>query len=84
MILAGADQLDSVEDGRALGGRVARVVQPHHGETRDALPGAGLSDDPERLTPLDGERDAVDRLDDAVIRSELGAKVLDLEQRHLS
>ena len=67
---------------RALRHRVARLVQTHHGQARDALPRSRLTDDPERRAPLDRERDAVDRLHDAVVGAKLGAEVLDLEQRH--
>ena len=45
------------------------------------LPRPGLADDPERLAALDAERDAVDRLDDAVVGLEVDLEVLDLEQR---
>ena len=37
---------------------------------------------PERLALLDGEADAVDGLDDAVVGAEVRLEVVDLEQRH--
>ena len=46
------------------------------------LPRARLADDAERLALLDREADAVDGLDDAVVRAEVGLQVLDLEERH--
>ena len=61
-------------------GRIGRAVdQPHHGQARDALAGAGLADDAERLAFLDREADAVDRLDDAVVRPERRPEIRDLE-----
>ena len=46
----------------------------------DALAAAGLADDPERLARLDRERDAVDRLDDAVLGLEADPQIVDREQ----
>src|SRR5262249_32036420 len=46
-------------------------VQTHDGQARDALPGAGLADDAERLPLLDRERHTVDGLDDAVVGVEM-------------
>jgi hypothetical protein len=75
-------QVDAVEERLALGDRVAWVVQAHDRKARDALAAAGLADDPERLPLLDGEADAVDGLDDAVVRAEARPQVPDFEQRH--
>ena len=56
------------------------VRQAHRRERGDALPGAGLAHNPERLTPVHGEREAVDGLDDPVRGREMDAEVLDLQQ----
>ena len=81
-ILARGEQVLAVEHRLAARGRVARVVQAHDRERRDALAAPGLADDPERLVSVDRERDAVHRLDDAVVGLEARAQVADLEERH--
>ena len=81
-ILARGEQVLAVEHRLAARRRVARVVQAHDRERRDALAAAGLADDPERLASVDRERDAVHRLDDAVVGLEARAQVADLEERH--
>ena len=55
------------------------VVQAHDRLRRDALAGAGLADDAEGLAALDGEGDAVDGADEAVLGGELDLEVADLE-----
>ena len=57
-------------------------LQPHDRQARDALPAAGLADDPECLPALDGEVDAFHRLDEAVVGAEARAQVANLEKRH--
>ena len=52
------------------------VDEPHHRQERDALAGAGLPHDPERLARAQRERDAVDRLDQAVFRREMDLRSL--------
>src|SRR5207245_4957037 len=64
--------------------RVRARVEPHDRETGDALAGAGLADDAERLALLDLEADSVDGLDDAVVGTEMSLEVIDLEQRQRS
>jgi hypothetical protein len=56
--------------------------QAHERERRDRLPAARLADDSERLALVDLEADAVDGPDHAVAREEMGAQIVDLEQRH--
>ena len=77
--LARAEHLLALEEHRAPDGRLPRIDEAHHGEERDALPRAGLADDAERLPLVQLEADAGDRLDDAVVRPERGAEVLDFE-----
>ena len=57
---------------------------PHRRERGDALPAARLADEAERLARPDVERDAVDRVDEAALRLEADAEVLDLEERRLA
>src|SRR4029453_11924783 len=64
---------------RDLGPR--RADEAHDREERDALAGARFAHDAERLAGGDGERDAVDGLDDAVLGREMDLEVLDLQQR---
>jgi hypothetical protein len=66
----GPDQVLALPQRLAARHRGPPGVQPHDGETGDALPGAGLADDAERLSFLHGERDTVDCLDDAVLSLE--------------
>ena len=61
--------------------RALAVEQAHDREVRDALAGAGLADDPERLATLERERDVGDRLDDAVGRREPDREPANVEQR---
>ena len=56
-------------------------VSPSVGHRRDALPGARLTDDPERLPDFDGVRDAVDGMHDPILGREPDLEVLDLEER---
>ena len=49
--------------------------EAHDRERGHGLPAAGLAHDAERLALLDGEGDAVDRLDDALAREEVGLEV---------
>jgi hypothetical protein len=55
--------------------------QAQQRQRRDALAGAGLADDPERLTRIELVRDAVHGMDDPVLGLELDDEVVDLEQR---
>jgi ABC-type dipeptide/oligopeptide/nickel transport system ATPase subunit len=61
--------------------RVRSPRQPEDRHVRDALARARLTDDPEHLALGDLEREAVDRLDDALVGREVDLQVLDLEQR---
>ena len=60
---------------------VLRVVQAEHRHRRDALAGAGLPDDAERLAALDGVGEVGDGLDQAVVGRELDGQVLDDQER---
>ena len=53
------------------------VEEAHQGLSRDALAGAGLTDDGERSALLDRERDVVDGLNKAVLRWEADLEVVD-------
>ena len=75
------DQVLAHEPRRAGDPRALAVEQAQEREVRDALSRAGLPHDPERLAAMDGERQAVDGMDDAVRRRKLHNEVLDLEQR---
>jgi len=46
----------------------------------DALAGAGLPHDRKRLSTLDGQRNAFNRLDQAILRGERNRQVGDLEK----
>src|SRR5581483_6559029 len=56
------------------------VEQTHDREARDALPGARLAYDAERLAAAEAERELRDRADDAVAGSEAHREVSDVEQ----
>ena len=71
-----------LHEGLSAGDRVLLRVEAHDREAGDALAGAGLADDAERLALLDLEADAVDGLDDAVVGAEMRAEVVDLEEGH--
>src|SRR5262249_46360458 len=80
--LARLQQVLALEE-RLTGRRCALLrVESHDRQARDALPGAGLADDAERLALLDREGDAVDGLDDAVVGAKVRPQVPDVEQRH--
>ena len=57
------------------------LVEAHDRRARDALAAPRLADDPDGLPGFDREVDAVDRLDDPVVGSEVRPEVGDLEQR---
>ena len=59
---------------------LAALVQAHDAHAGDALPRARLADDAQRAAAFQAERDAVHRLDQAVVGREVDAQVLDLEQ----
>ena len=82
--LVGVDlqQIPVLEDRLALGHGVPLRVQAHDRHAGDALAAARLAHDRERLALLDAERDAVHRVDDAVIRAEVRLQILDVKQRH--
>ena len=62
-----------------------RVVEAHHREARHALAAPRLADDAEHLAGLDGEADAVDGSDEAVVSLEGRPEVADVEERcHVS
>ena len=77
----GLQQVLAAEERPPLAGRRLLGVQAHDRQAGDALARARLADDAERLALADRERDAVDRLDDAVVRLEVGLEVVDLEER---
>jgi hypothetical protein len=56
-------------------------VQPEDPEAGHALAGAGLTDDTERLAPLNRERQAIDSLDQPVVGREVDVQVLDVDER---
>jgi len=64
--------------------RRAARVEAHDREARDALAGAGLADDPERLALVDRERDAVDRAHDTIVRPEVRLQVDNFEEGHVT
>ena len=82
--LVGIDlqQIPVLEDRLTFGRGVLLRVQAHDRHAGDALAAARLAHDRERLSLLDGERDAVHRVDDAVIRAEVRLQILDVKQRH--
>ncbi len=53
--------------------------EPHDRECGDALAAAGLADEAEGLALFDVIRDAVDRVDDAVLGEELRLEIADLQ-----
>src|SRR5207253_11251417 len=57
-----------------------RRNQAHDRQRRDALAGARLANNPERLALVDVEIDPVDGADDALVREEVRFQPLDLEQ----
>ena len=65
------------------------LVQPEHRPTDGRLPAPRLADEPDRLTPGDRQRDAVDRLDVAdvaveehtALDGEPDAEVVQLDER---
>src|SRR6185369_7201447 len=57
-----------------------RRDQAHDRQRRDALAGARLTDDAERLALVDVQIDTIDGADDALVREEVGFQPLDLEQ----
>ena len=67
---------DLARDLRPLG-----VQQAEDGEVRDALARARLADDAERLAAPERERQARDRVDDAVLGRELDGQVADVEKQ---
>jgi hypothetical protein len=69
----------------AAGHDLARrhVDQLHHRLGGDALAAAALADHADRLALADGDVDAVDGVQPAVVGLEVGLQTLDLEQRHV-
>ena len=76
----GLQEILAAEQHLARRGRELRVVEPHHGEARDALSRPRLAYDAEHLPGLDLEADPVDGLHDAVVRLELGPQVADVQE----
>ena len=76
----GLQEILAAEQHLARRGRELRVVEPHHGEARDALSRPRLAYDAEHLPRLDLEADPVDGLHDAVVRLELGPQVADVQE----
>jgi hypothetical protein len=72
------EQVVALEQG--LPGDLPAAGQPHDRQAGHALAGAGLAHDAEGLAPVEGEVDAVHRLDDAVVGAEPDPQVLDFEQ----
>src|SRR5215813_4402614 len=70
----------------ALEERLARNLratgQPHDRLGCHALAGTGLAHDAERLTLINIEGDAANRLDDAIVGAERHVQILHLKKRH--
>ena len=76
------DEVASLEADRAAGLDAAgRADEAQDRERRDGLAAARLADDADRLAGADGERHAVHGARDAVVGIEVGAQVVELEQR---
>ena len=80
-MLAESGQILSVKnDAAALNASGRTGDKAHNGQCRRCLAGAGLADQPQRLTGLQRERNAVDSLDHAVVGMKPDDKILDLQQ----
>ena len=80
-VLAESGQILSVKnDAAALNASGRTGDKAHNGQCRRCLAGAGLADQPQRLTGLQRERNAVDSLDHAVVGMKPDDKILDLQQ----
>ena len=78
--LVEGDEVDAVEPDGAADDAAGRIGdQAHQGERGDALAAAGFADDGQRLAALEREGHAVDGLDEAGARVEVGLQVVDLE-----
>ena len=75
-------QVLALPQGLAARDRVLSRVQAHDRQAGHALAAARLAHDAEGLSLLDRERDAVDRLEDAVLSAEGRTKVLYFEKCH--
>src|SRR4051794_20377615 len=73
-------QVLAVEEGLPARDRVLLCVEAHDREAGDALAGAGLADDSERLALFDAEADPVDSLDDPVVRLKVRLQIVDFEE----
>ena len=74
-------ELDPVEAHRPVDDPSRGLQQSHDAERGDRLPAPGLADDAEDLAGTNVERDALDGLDGAAARREVGVQVADLQQR---
>ena len=83
LLVGGGQEVLAVEADGARDLCVAREArQPHHGQRRDALPRPRLAHDAQCLAAVHRVGDAIDCLDDAVLRSEVDLEVRDLQQGH--
>src|SRR2546430_7118904 len=71
-----------VEGGLPGRDRVLFCVEPHDREAGDALAGAGLAHDSERLALFDAEADPIDSLDDPVVRLKVRLQIVDFEESY--
>ncbi len=69
----------SVEERLARHVRALTVVQPHQREARDRLSGAGLTNDAERLAPVERVGEIRHRTDVALVRGEDDRQVANVE-----
>jgi hypothetical protein len=79
LLLGGLQEVLSLEDDLPLDPGLLLGDQTHHRQHADALSGPGLPHYAQRLSPLDREGDAVDGLDDPVVRGEVDLEVPDLQ-----
>ena len=79
-VRGGADDLRTVEPDLTGDLGVAPVVQAEDAQAGHRLAGAGLADDAERAAPVEGERERVDRADQAVVGREVDPQVAQLEE----
>jgi hypothetical protein len=75
------EQVVAIEPYLAAGDSAVLRQQPHQRQRRHALATAGFADQRERLAALDGERQAVDGLDDAEFGVERHLEVVCLQHR---
>src|SRR5450759_2291991 len=80
LILGEPGQLAALEPDRSAVDPARAGQKPHDRERCHRLPGAGLSDDAERLARVDVERDSVDRPHDARFEGQVGVHVVELQQ----